>query len=425
MPVIASWFRAAAAALVFTATWVTSARADVISDWNAKAEVVVIEKRLRPPTAARTMAMMHVAMFEAVNAIDRRYAPYRLKLSADKDIPKDTAAAAAAYAVLTTLYPDQQPGLDTALRALLAGVPDGDPKTKAIELGKRAATEIMALRADDGINAKESYRPVTSPGVYIPTAVPVSSTDGAVTPWVMSTPSQFRAPPPPALTSETWTRDLNEIREVAGAASTTRTPEQSEIGRFWFMTGPRAWNPIVRQLAEAKKLDTIDSARLFALVALASTDSFIAVFEAKYHYNLWRPLTAIRNADITGNKATPRDASWLPFGQGSHPVGDTPMHPEYPCAHCISSSAAGNVLKLIVGTEIPEVSMTSPTAPNATRKWTSLQAYIDEVSSARIYAGFHYRFSTKAAEEMGRKIAELTVATQLRGASVSAAPPTR
>ena len=156
MPITASWFRAAAAALVLTATSVTSARADVISDWNAKAEVILLEKLQRPPTAARAMAMKHVAMFEAVNAIDRRYAPYRLKLTADKDLPKDAAAAAAAYAVLTTLYPDQQPGLDTALRTLLAGVPDGEPKTKAIELGKRAAAEIVALRADDGINAKEA-----------------------------------------------------------------------------------------------------------------------------------------------------------------------------------------------------------------------------------------------------------------------------
>jgi hypothetical protein len=397
----------------------------VVSDWNSKAETIVLDKRLRPPTAARTMALLHAAVFEAVNSIDRRYAPYRLKLTAEKDLPKDAAAAAAAHAVLSALYPDQQASLDTGLKASLAAVPEGDAKTKAIELGKRAAAEISALRANDGISAKESYRPVTSPGVYIPTAVPVSSTDGAVTPWVMTSPAQFRPASPPALTSDTWTRDLNEIREVAGANSTTRSAEQTDIGRFWFMTGPRAWNPMVRQLIELKQLDVVDSARLFALVSMAAADSFTAVFEAKYHYNLWRPITAIRNADITGNKATPRDASWLPFGQGTHPLGDTPMHPEYPCAHCISSSAVGNVLKQVVGDEIPEVSMTSPTAPGLTRKWTRVQAYIEEVSNARVYAGFHYRFSTKAAEDMGRKIAELTVATQLLAPSASAAPASR
>jgi hypothetical protein len=188
------------------------------------------------------------------------------------------------------------------------------------------------------------------------------------------------------------------------------------------MTGPPAWNPIVRQLTAVKKLDVTDSARLFALVAIATDDAFIAVFDAKYHYNFWRPVTAIRNADLTGNKATARDAAWLPFGQSSLPFGDTPMHPEYPCAHCITSSAAGAVLKSEFGNEIPEVSMTSPTAPGVTRKWTRVQDYTDEVSLARIYAGFHYRFSTKVGEEMGRAIGELTVATQLRRADAAAEP---
>ena len=151
----------------------------------------------------------------------------------------------------------------------------------------------------------------------------------------------------------------------------------------------------------------MDSARVFALVALASDDAFVAVFDAKYHYNFWRPVTAIRNADLTGNKATPRDAAWLP-------LGDTPMHPEYPCAHCITSTAVGTVLQNVLGNEIPEVSMTSATAPGVTRKWTRLQDYFDEVSLARIYAGLHYRFSAKVGEDMGRKIAALTVNTQLR-----------
>ncbi len=168
----------------------------------------------------------------------------------------------------------------------------------------------------------------------------------------------------------------------------------------------------MRQIAAAKKLDLIDSARMFALVSLATSDSFIAVFDAKYHYNFWRPVTAVRNADQTGNKATPREASWSP-------LGDTPMHPEYPCAHCISSTAAGTVLTQLFGDTIPEVSMTSPTAPGVTRKWTRLQDYMSEVSLARTVAGFHYRFSNKAGEDMGRKIAELTVATQLRGAQAS------
>jgi hypothetical protein len=399
-----------------------AAAADVISDWNAKAEAIAIEKRLLPPTNAHGMAIMHVAMFEAVNAVERRYSPYRLQLHADKGLSRDAAAAAAAHAVLLSLHPDQQAGLESAFKASLASIPDGDSKAKAVELGKHVGAEILAARANDGANAPEAYRPVTAPGVYVPTVVPVSSTYGSVTPWVMETGSQFRPAPPPALDSATWTQDVNEIRELGGRASTKRTPEQTEIARFWFMTGPQAWNAVVRQLVALKKLDVTDSARLFALVAMAGDDAFIAVFDAKYHYNFWRPITAVRNADITGNAATPRDAGWLPFGQSSLPFGDTPMHPEYPCAHCITSSAVGAVLKSVLGNDVPEFTLTSPTAPGITRKWTRIQDYSDEISVARIFAGFHYRFSTRAGEEMGRKIGELTLTTQLRG-SVAAAQP--
>jgi len=396
-------------ALLLAAATAT-ARADVIADWNAKAEAIGIDKRLQPPPNARGMAMMHVAMFEAVNAITHRYSSYRLKLVADPGTSPDAAAAAAAHDVLIALFPDQQASLDTTLKASLAQLPDGDAKTKGVELGRKAAAGILALRANDGISGTENYRPVTAAGVYVPTVVPVSSTIGKITPWVMSSGTEFRPGPPPSLTSPTWTADLNEIREVGGLKSAKRSAEQTEIGRFWAQTGPPCWNPIVRQLAAAKKLDLTDSGRLFALVALATADTFIAVFEAKYHYNLWRPVTAIRNADITGNAATPRDAAWLP-------LIETPMHPEYPCAHCISSGAAASVMQQVLGDDLPEFSMTSVSLPGVTRRWTRLQDYSDEVSNARVYGGIHYRFSTVVGQEMGRKIADLTVKTQLLAVS--------
>jgi hypothetical protein len=408
-------FRFAVPAAILATMVPGSARADMITHWNAKAEAIAIEKRTMPPPNARIMAILHVAMFEAVNAIDKRYAPYRLALSADKSVSRDAAAAAAAHTVLTVVHPDQQASLDVALKASLAAIAEGDAKTNGVELGKQAGAEILALRAKDGMTAPESYRPHTQPGVYVPTVVPLGSTVGAATPWALEKGSQFRPAPPPALDSQVWTDDLNEIREMGGRASSKRSAEQTDIGRFWFVTGPQAWNPIVRQLAAAKKLDLVDSARLFALVSMATSDSFIAVFDAKYHYNFWRPVTAVRNADRTGNKATPRDASWSP-------LGDTPMHPEYPCAHCISSSAAGAVLTRLFGDDIAEVSMTSATAPGVTRKWTRIRDYTAEVSLARIVAGFHYRFSTKVGEDMGRKIGELTAATQLRGAAAAAEP---
>jgi hypothetical protein len=160
-------------------------------------------------------------------------------------------------------------------------------------------------------------------------------------------------------------------------------------------------------------MDVVDCARLYALTAMAATDAFIAVFDGKYAYNLWRPVTAIRNADLTSNPATPRDESWLP-------LGTTPMHPEYPCAHCIVASAVSTVLQNVAGNEVGEFTLSSSTTPGITRKWTRLQDYSDEVSNARIYAGFHYRFSTEAGKDMGKKIGELAVAMQLRGAIASA-----
>ena len=392
------------------------ARADIVSDWNAKAETIIVEKQITPGSAGRHVALMHLAVFEAVNAIERRYAPYKLNLTAERTVSKEAAAAAAAHAVLVAIHPERQAALDSELAASLAPIADGVAKGKGIELGKKAAAEILALRADDGFEAPESYRPHTSPGAYVPTVVPVFSQLTKATPWVMTSPAQFRPAPPPALTSETWTKDLNEIRVVGSRNSAARTAEQTEIARFWLMTGPRSYNPIVRQLAAAKELDVVDCARLFTLVAMAASDAFIAVIDGKYAYNLWRPVTAIRNADITGNPATPREASWLP-------VGDTPMHPEYPCAHCITSSAVGAVLTSVLGDNVPEFSLTSTTLPGVTRKWTRIQDYNEEVALARIYAGFHYRFSTQVGSDMGRKIGELVATTQLRGAMALAAPP--
>jgi hypothetical protein len=391
------------------------AAADVVADWNAKAEAIAVEKRMLPPPNARGMAIMHVAMFEAVNAIERRYSPYQLNLTAERDASKEAAAAAAAHAVLVALHPDQEKALTAHLLAFLQQIPEAEARASAIALGMKAATEILAWRASDGANAPEAYRPHTAPGVYVPTAIPVSSTYGRVAPWAMTSPSQFRPLPPPLLTSANWARDVNEIRELGGRANSKRSAEQTDIARFWFVTGPQAWNPIVRQLAAMRKLDIVDSARLFALVAMAADDAFIAVFEAKYHYNFWRPITAIRNADLSNNSATPRDGAWLP-------LGDTPMHPEYPCAHCITTMAAAAVLQAAFGNEIPEVSMTSPTAPGVTRRWSRLQDYADEVAMARIYGGFHYRFSNLAAQDMGRKIAELAVRTRLQRLSASATP---
>lgn len=390
------------------------ARSDPIVGWNTTADAIAAEKGTGTPEHGRGLAILHLAMFEAVNAIEQRYAPYRLKLSAGRSTSKEAAAASAGYHVLLQIYPDQKARLDAALAKLMAGISDGDSRARGIELGRQAATQMIAVRAKDGSDAPESYRYATQPGVYVPTAIVISSTVGGWSPWAMSSGSQFRPAPPPALQSETWTRDLNEVRDMGGRASPKRTAEQTDIARFWFLTGARSYNPIVLQMAATKRLDIVDNARLFALIAMAGMDAYIAVFDAKYHYNFWRPITAIRNADLTGNKATPRDPSWLP-------LGNTPMHPEYPCAHCITSGAVSAVLEGVIGDIAGAVTLTSPTAPGVTRRWTRLQDYRGEVALARIYGGFHYRFSTLAGTDMGTKIGQLAVATQLR--PVAAAKP--
>ena len=394
-------------ALVLLSALTSTSRADVIMDWNARADSIATDKRLLPPVHGRVLAIMHVAMFEAVNAIERRYVPYRLNLVADRKTSGEVAAAVAGRDVLVDLYPDQKSGLDALLAETLNKVEEGPAKERGIILGRKAAAEILELRSADGGDASESYRPVAQPGVYVPTTLPAASTVSGLTPWVMSSAAQFRPGGPPALTSDTWTRDLNEIREIGGLNSKTRTAEQTDIGKFWFLTGARTYNPIVQQVAQHRKMDLLDCARLYALASMAAEDAFIAVFDAKYTFNFWRPVTAIRNADQDGNSATPRDATWLP-------LGDTPMHPEYPCAHCITSAAVAAVLRGVVGEDVGEIAVTSPTAPGVVRRWTRLDDYRDEVSNARVWAGFHYRFSTEVGKDMGKKIGELTIATQLR-----------
>jgi PAP2 superfamily len=234
-----------------------------------------------------------------------------------------------------------------------------------------------------------------------------------VKPFAMTSPSQFRPQAPLALISAEWAADYNEIKSLGGKTSKLRTARQTEDANFWLITGPASYYPIVRQLVAAKQMDLVDSARFMALVSTAVADSFIAVFDAKYYYEFWRPITAIRNGDIDDNPATELDATW-------QPIDNTPMHPEYPCAHCISSAAVASVIEAVLGSaDIPEVAMTSTTAPGVTHRWTNVWTYADEVSLARIYAGFHYRFSTRVGQDMGRQIGRLVTQKLMREANLA------
>jgi hypothetical protein len=383
------------------------AAADVIIDWNEKAVNAGYAARVTPGVAARNIAMTHIAMFEAVNSIDPRYAPYRKRLSAEQNASREAAAAAAAHHVLVRAYPDQAKEFDKALEASLAALPDGQAKMDGIRLGEQAAAAILLERVTDGADARNTYRPFTAPGKYVPTMFPVMSSWGAVRPFGLKTGRQFRPPPPYALSSARWATDYNEVKRMGAKSGSARAPEQTEIARFWALVGPATYNPIARQLSTEKNLDVIDNARLFALFSIAAADAGVAIFEAKYQYNFWRPVTAIRNGDLDGNNATNRDPAWEPFI-------DTPMHPEYPCAHCTFQSTAASVLRAFFGSDIASFRLTSSTAPGVTRSFSKLSDYVAEVVNARVYDGVHYRTSGEAGAAMGRKIGEYTVQNFLR-----------
>ena len=222
-------------------------------------------------------------------------------------------------------------------------------------------------------------------------------------PWLMTGPAQFRPGPPPELGSELWAHDYNEVKALGGKQSRQRTAEQTDIARFWEEVMPPIYDGIVRSVANAPGRDITRNARLFAAVTQASDDALIAVFIAKYHYGFWRPVTAIRNGDIDGNNATERDASWVPFI-------DTPMHPEYPCAHCITAGVVGTVLKAEIGNDqTPVLTTTSNAAGGVTRSRTNVDDFMQEVANARIYDGVHYRNSGRVGTGMGKQIARLAI----------------
>jgi hypothetical protein len=379
------------------------AAADAVTDWNEKALAAAGQAKQLPFVTTRTMAMVHTAMFDAVNSVEGRYASYKFKESAAPGTSSEAAAVAAAHAILLKLFPEQKADLDAAYAASLAKIPDGSGKTPGITVGEKIAAQIFALRASDGADAPNTYRPVTTPGMYTATTLPIGSQWGAVTPWVMERGSQFRPAPPPSLTSPQWAKDCEEIIALGGKTSTQRTAEQTDIARFWVLAGPASWEPIVRHLAATPGRTLIQNARLFALAEIAAADAYIAVFDGKYTFQFWRPITAIRNGDMGSSGATMRIPDW-------EPAIDTPLHPEYPCAHCITSAAVRAVLESEFGAgPIPVVTMTSPTAPGVTRKWTSVKEWADEISAARVYGGIHYRNSTLVGQSMGKKIGELAV----------------
>lgn len=368
-----------------------AAHADPVTEANARAAEIA-SANAPTPVGVRTMALVQVSVHDAVQSITGRYRPILGTGRSPRGASVEAAVAAATRSVLLALAPAQRPAIEADYEGALARVPAGAGRSDGIAAGERAAAAVLAARADDGAQAPNGYRPRTTPGVYVPTTLPAVPHWGRRKPWLLSAGDQLRPEPPPALDSEIWRRDLAESAEMGRRNSTARTAEQTAIARFWETTSPAIYWPVVRSAATG---DLSDNACLLAQAGMAMDDAVIAVFDAKYAHELWRPITAIRNTPEL------QDPAW-------EPLVETPMHPEFPCAHCIVSSAVGTVIEGKIGNgKSPVLRTTSPTAGGAERTWASPAEFVREVSEARICAGVHYRNSTEVGQAMGRKIGAL------------------
>jgi hypothetical protein len=381
----------------FVLLWVAvGARADVITQWADTTTEIADEG----PNTIRTLALAQSAVYEAVNAITARYPHDRVDLGAVQGASVEAAVAAASRAVLLQEIPTLKDKTEAAYARALATIAEGEARTKGIGVGERAAADVITKHSHD-LDSIEPYRPATSPGLYVPTTIPTGWSLGMHRPWFMKSAAQFRPGPPPALKSEQWARDYNEIKALGGSKSTARTPEQTEIAKFWATALPDVHLGLARSVATAAGRDVTRNARLYAAVTAAINETETSVFEAKYHYLFWRPITAIRNGDRDDNSATERDPDWIP-------LITTPMQPEYPCAHCMLAATIATVLRAEAGgSSALNLTTSSNTAPGVTRHWTSTDAVVQEVSMARIWAGVHYRTSTEAGNRMGEQVGEL------------------
>jgi hypothetical protein len=384
--------------------------ADPIAAWNQITETEVKTAGHPPPVAALDFAIVHLAIYDAVESIERRYEPYYTLVPGSTGSPS-AAAAKAAHDVLIGLFPGRRTPLDAAYADFLAanGI---DPLDPATAVGARAAANILALRADDGRfplnpppfqgkNDIGQWRPTPSllPGPPPTLAPGLTPWVATVTPFTMQSDSQFRVGPPPDLASRQWADDYHETRTLGSLTSTTRNAEQTEIGYFWADSGPVLWQNALRYISDKYLHDTGDRARMFALAEAAMADAQIACWDSKYFYNFWRPITAIRLGDQDGNAFTEVDPDW-------QPLINTPNFPEYPSGHAAISGAISHMLRLFFRSDELKFQMTTTNALalKKTRTFTRLSQAEQEVVDARVYVGIHYRNSDTTAHAQGRRV---------------------
>ena len=379
---------------------------DQVIQWNRILLGILRTPGAQPATVhpTRSMAILHAAVYDAVNAIAKTNAPYLVDLGAPRHASEPAAAAAAAHAVLVRLYPAQAAALDADLAVSLSHVPDGRAKDQGIRVGEEAAAAILTLRSDDGSAATPiPFVPGTNPGDYqlTPPAFvqPVFTHWPFVQPFALRTANQFRPAPPPSVTSPTYTDSFDEVKSLGLASSTTRTADQTQIARFWAAPIQNYWNEIAQTAALAHGTTLVQNARLFALLDLTVADSVIAFYDAKYTYHFWRPITAIRAAANDGNPATAGDPNWTP-------LATTALDPSYPGAHAVVSAAGADVLSTFFGSDSENFAVTSEVLPGVVRGFTSFSAAADEASLSRIYAGQHFRFDLVAGQRLGTQVAD-------------------
>ena len=375
---------------------------NVVVQWNGIASTTIVTNGKEASVASGVwFAYVHLAVFDAVNAIDHRFRPYVFTTQAPEGASKDAAAVAAAHRILVQYFPAQQSTLDSQFTTSLAGIADTGANIAAgVAIGEAAAQAVFNARANDGLLANVSYTPPVGPGFYqrTPPAFPAPLTPwlGQMTPFTMTGPAQFfpdEGPTP--LDSQEWIDDYNETKTLGAINSTVRTPQQTEIGLFWTEHTGQQYARAFRKLATDQGLSTSDTARLMAMLWAGYADAGIGCWNAKFTFSFWRPVTAIRAGG--GNPALTADPNWSP-------LANTPAHPEYPAAHGCATGVASTVLENFFGTPNLQFSVDS-LVTHTTHTFNSTGDLLSEVEHARIYAGFHYHHSVIQGKVLGTKVA--------------------
>jgi len=379
---------------------------NVVLQWNEAALQVIRAERTPPPLAARNLAIMHAAIYDAVNAVYRTHTPYRVQAAAPPGASPETAAVVAAHRTLVALFPGQTDYLDANLLASLAALPDGAGKASGLLLGQTVAERLLDLRRGDGARRQALYTPGEAPGLWRPTPPAFKAALlpqwPALTCFCMRSGSQFRPPAPPALNSVEYVASFLEVKLLGGVDSEARTPDQTVIAYFWAdeegsVTPPGHWNRIAQTVAVERGTTLPESARLFALLNLALADAGIACWDGKYYYSYVRPVHALREADPALHPDTTPDPCWTP-------LITTPPFPSYASGHSTFSGAAATVLAHFFGTNDVRFTNTSERVPGARRMYASFWAAAEEAGKSRIYGGIHWEFDNREGLNCGRAV---------------------